>query len=234
MTLELKPSQTVDRLRHAGKLLLMNGMEFDPYEPSKLCFDIEIIAVALGRECRYGNQTPKHYSVAEHCVHLVAAARSCGDGEYAKEILLHDAREAYGLRDLPAPYKLVCPGYVDLEKRIAKHIQDHFGLRPEADELVDHYDQASRRIERRQLWGRDQASESSSTQAVAEDWSFDVQCWGPAEASIRFLRAAQSVSLISGARVDDFISQQTEEYLNQIAEFHRQATQARLSGHLES
>lgn len=77
--------------------------------------DIHIMDIAVGesRECRYGKQTLRFYSVAEHSVivsRLVGvAARAAGLDEATaialeREGLLHDSDEGY-LPDMPRPMK---------------------------------------------------------------------------------------------------------------------------------
>lgn len=104
--------------------------------------DIHIMDIAVGesRECRYGKQTLRFYSVAEHSVivsRLVGiAARAAGFDEdivieLEREGLLHDSDEGY-LPDMPRPMKYD-PGFnlgpfVAAGKAIQAAVFERFGV----------------------------------------------------------------------------------------------------------
>jgi hypothetical protein len=97
---------------------------FDPANPRAEDVRIEDIAHGLSNICRYGGQTSRFYSVAEHSVLVARAAmglvewqrdqsRSGGEGGYLTDAfvrqvgivaLLHDAAEAY-IGDIVTPIK---------------------------------------------------------------------------------------------------------------------------------
>lgn len=77
------------------------GKSVDLLDPSPGTICIEDIAHALSRICRYKGHTEKHYSVAEHCIHVSQQVNE----DFALEGLLHDATEAY-LQDLSRPLKV--------------------------------------------------------------------------------------------------------------------------------
>ena len=73
--------------------------------PDQIC--LGDIATGLSLECRFGNQLPTHYSVAQHSV---LVAKMMERDELPERIqaagLMHDASEAY-LGDLPGPLKVL-------------------------------------------------------------------------------------------------------------------------------
>lgn len=93
-----------------AKIPTFTGKRFDVLEPDSRDVDIRDIAHGLSQECRYSSQSKRFYSVAEHSIFVSRAAfdlateRGNPDAvEVAVWGLLHDASEAYGLRDLPTP-----------------------------------------------------------------------------------------------------------------------------------
>ena len=124
-TLDLWPSRTV----------------IDLENPNPADYQIEDIAWGLSWEMRFGNQIPRFYSVAEHCVHAAEIALALFEvgprvGELARRAHLHDAAEGAGWKDLPKPIKNLCPAYERLEKVHQRAIYERFGLARE-DELLD-------------------------------------------------------------------------------------------------
>jgi len=92
-----------------------SGRRYYPADPRPGDFDIEDIAHALSLQCRFGGHVRRHYSVAEHCVHV--SYECCG--KYTLDGLLHDASEAY-LVDMPRPAKGApgMEGYGRMEARL--------------------------------------------------------------------------------------------------------------------
>ncbi len=81
------------------------GAEIDPFDPDPLAINIEDIAHALARTCRYGGHVEGFLSVASHSLMVVEClARNLGSPEARLRGLLHDASEAY-IGDLPRPLK---------------------------------------------------------------------------------------------------------------------------------
>lgn len=91
---------------------------------------LQDIAHHLTKICRFGGALPfdKHYSVAQHSLHLVAWAKK---RKYSKDtlraLLMHDAAEAY-LGDVLSPIKTHLNDYKMWEEKIAKLIQNKYRL----------------------------------------------------------------------------------------------------------
>lgn len=81
----------------------VTGRKFWPLSPRPADIDIEDIATGLSRECRYGKQTQRFYSVAEHSL-IVSTLVAQIEPRFELEALLHDCDEAY-LPDMPRPLK---------------------------------------------------------------------------------------------------------------------------------
>lgn len=87
-------------------ILTATGREFDLAHPSAEMVDIADIAVHLSHQCRFTGAASRHYSVAEHSLHVSLYAerelRVSAAGQLAA--LLHDAHEAY-CGDISTPVK---------------------------------------------------------------------------------------------------------------------------------
>lgn len=110
--------------------------------------DIEDIAAALSKTCRYSGHIKIPYYVSDHCCNLVEFEESNGvhNPYYLLGVLLHDAAEAY-LGDIPAPAKKLLPDFKALEKRIYGHISAKFGT-PNDEEFHRHLDYIDKNIVR--------------------------------------------------------------------------------------
>lgn len=82
---------------HTGRLI-------DPFNPTRANIHIDDIAHALSLICRFGGQTDRFYSVAEHCIFVATIAEERHGPRTALWGLLHDAAEAY-LGDIVSPLK---------------------------------------------------------------------------------------------------------------------------------
>lgn len=106
-----------------------NRFAFD--DPAQRTYDIDEIAVALSRLCRFGGHLKPEcqhaYSVAQHSVFLSQLVSP----EHAFAALLHDAHEAF-VGDMPRPLKEFMRAHTDaydlLEALIATELSAAFGL----------------------------------------------------------------------------------------------------------
>lgn len=109
-----------------GWMMTYTGRIIYPLEFKAEDVCIEDIAHHLAHQCRYAGATKRHYSVAEHSVHVSKAAA----WEDRAEALLHDASEAY-LQDILSGMKkqeIMAP-YRELEARVEQIIFDVFGVK---------------------------------------------------------------------------------------------------------
>jgi hypothetical protein len=110
------------------ELRSLSGQIIKPRKPKPEQMDIEDIANALDKICRYSGQLPETYSVAAHSLEVANLVES--EGGTVKECLtalLHDASEAY-CQDVPSPIKHICKDYIKIEARFQKAIAKRFGL----------------------------------------------------------------------------------------------------------
>lgn len=96
---------------------------------------IEDIAHSLSMQCRYNGHSRLFYSIAEHCILMTQKAPP----EYALEVLLHDASEAY-LTDVPSPIKPFLTNYRDIEKAAEEVIAKKFKLQYPFPQIVKDLD----------------------------------------------------------------------------------------------
>jgi len=128
---------------------LADGSMFAPLAPDPELMSPEAIACGLANACRFGGQTRRYYSVAQHSVLVAALAPDRIDvQEYA---LLHDAEEAFGLPDLPTPMKPFFPQFVEAQGRIGRMVLDRYGVDPDLKGVVKPYDTLALAIEKRDL-----------------------------------------------------------------------------------
>ena len=175
-------SQGVDNVGVIGSTIrLLNGHYFDLVRPDPDLIDLTTIAISLGRECRYGNQCPKFYSVAEHCVLMSRLYR----GHRRAEILLHDASEAY-IGDVAKPLKLLLPDYQKIELGIEAAIAVRFGLDTSeaAAEDIRYYDRMLLKAEKLTFWPGDKAWPGFEN---IERVDVEFEYWPPDKAAEEFL-----------------------------------------------
>ncbi len=110
-----------------------SGQRFDFVNPTVEMLDIEDIAAALSKICRFGGHGRYFYSVAEHCVN-VARLTKCFGGDPLSG-LLHDAQEAY-IGDVPTPLKALLPSYREIEAKIVAQIRCKWGVDIHSEEII--------------------------------------------------------------------------------------------------
>lgn len=102
-----------------------SGMRINPTKPNEASINLQDIAHALARQCRFSGHVKDYYSVAQHSV---LVSHLC-DSKDALAGLLHDASEAY-LVDIPAPLKRSgkFDAYLEFEKAMQDVICKKFSL----------------------------------------------------------------------------------------------------------
>ena len=159
-----------------------SGKAFWPLDPRVEDIQIEDIAAALSKLCRYGGHCHTFYSVAEHCVLMAHAAP---DGQHLAA-LLHDASEAY-LSDVIRPVKAHLANYKDIEANLECAIAKRFGLQWPMPAEVKHLDERIIADEREQAMIRSSVAWAQWTPVAP--LGVTLQFWTPEKAEFEFLAA---------------------------------------------
>lgn len=152
---------------------------FDFCNPEGYRFDVEVIALALSKLCRFTGHTKQFYSVAQHSVFVSMLLDEGPNGrELALMGLLHDAAEAF-VGDVAAPLKMLLPEYKVIEQRVELAICRAFGLPEVMPSAVKEADLVALATEQRDLipmlpndrvrweWQEDVRVQPSPTRIVA-------------------------------------------------------------------
>lgn len=123
-----------------------HGRAFDFLDPTEDSIELEDIAHALGRLCRFNGHVDDFYSVAEHSVLVSFLVPE----QFAVAGLLHDAAEAY-LGDVTKPLKDQLPDYQRIEAIVERVIARRFGLATPMPAEVKRADTLALAIEHREL-----------------------------------------------------------------------------------
>lgn len=119
-----------------SRILTYSGVLLDVFNPDPNLVNAIDFIHGLAMECRWGNQCPHFYSVAQHSV----LASDMVPPEFALTALLHDTAEAY-MHDMPRPIKSQLPKYKEAEKNLLELIVKKYGgiwpLPPEVKEVDD-------------------------------------------------------------------------------------------------
>lgn len=179
---------------------LSSGLYFDLADPKPDQFTFGDITSALAKICRFGGQCPVYYSVAEHSVLCVEAARELyarqnrtPDDHLLRSVLLHDAAEAF-IGDMVKPLKTMLLEYKKIEDAIEEMIQDlyecDFGL-----PIVKRVDRAMLIHERNSLWKKDDGVPWTGESEVDHLNSVKVAGLAPAEAQKRMESVAAELGI---------------------------------------
>lgn len=170
-----------------------SGLKFYPTDPKPAEIAIEDIACGLSRRFRFGGQSVRTYTVAEHSI---AVSGRLTDRQAALWGLLHDAAEAW-LPDVQRPLKrhlAVCvyledrityTSYHMLEDRILAAVAAKYGLPTLMPVEVARADDRELARERRDLFDRNQPAWPDLTCEPYPEPIGDVM--GPAAAEAAFL-----------------------------------------------
>lgn len=112
----------------SNAIRLRSGRYLDLKDPKPDQFAFSDIAGALSKICRFGAQSIKFYSVAEHSVHCYQRSFALGGSAPANKVaLLHDASEAF-LGDVVKPLKNMLLNYERIEAKVERVIFDKYGI----------------------------------------------------------------------------------------------------------
>jgi len=170
------------------RVRLLSGNYFDFSCPEQSTFTITDIATALSRIPRFNGQTPRHYSVAQHSVHVSRIVPK----EHALAGLMHDASEAF-MGDLAAPLKSLLPDYCDLEHRVQRAIFDRFNIAWPMPDSIKRADLVMLRTEQRDVLDSDDIwAPTQSVQPLA--WRLPE--WGQTHALMKFVQRFKELTYV--------------------------------------
>lgn len=109
-----------------SSILTGRGHIFHFLRPGANVVDIEDIADALSKICRFTGHTSSFYSVAQHSV-LVASVLAGLPAKVRLAGLLHDAAEAY-VGDVSLPLKQLLPDYKEIERGVEHAVAAALGF----------------------------------------------------------------------------------------------------------
>jgi len=160
-------------------ILLASGNYFDYEAPESSQFTIEDIAHGLSMTCRFAGHCIRHYSVAQHSVHVSHLVAP----EHAYQGLMHDASE-FAVGDMAKPLKVMLPAYSVIEKRVEAAVFSRFSVATPLPPEIKEADIRMLATEQRQLMMN------------RDDWDYTrgrapfdlaIPTWSPAEAKVAFL-----------------------------------------------
>ena len=170
-------------------IITNSGRRFDLVSFDEDQIQVEDIASALSKLCRFGGHTRKFYSVAQHSC-LVYDNLSGKPIEVRKQGLLHDSPEAY-LGDVVSPLKSLLPEYTAIEKRLEKAIFSKFGLPCELHPDVKAADLTALSTEARDLIPN---LDLWDNVLAIPPWPDKIVPWSPETAEQQFLRRFASLN----------------------------------------
>lgn len=133
------------------------------------------IARSLSMKGRWGNFTPKFYSIAEHCVF---GSHMLKEPVNALQFLLHDAAE-YIMGDLLSPIKRVCHVYDIIEDKLLQRILVKYIGSDYVSESVKQVDKLMSIAERKIVRGENFTVDYRCPQ--------ELPCWEPEYAELAYL-----------------------------------------------
>ena len=184
-----------DRTGCVGNTIKVAGGHYvDLANPDPSTIDIETVASALSKLCRFGCHCPRFYSVAEHSVHAMKLARDDGfRGDALRAVLLHDAAEAY-IGDVVKPLKVMLPDYRAVEERMELAVEVRFGIDyARWGTAVKRFDLMMLKAEKCEMWPEDTEQWEGFADIPRRHVSF--RFWEPRMAELQFLRIANELDV---------------------------------------
>lgn len=115
----------ISKDRKDASLQTYSGGRVSVMNPQPEEINIQDVAIALAKQCRFNGHCSEFYSVAEHCVRGAKLALEWYGLGVAKEFLLHDATEAY-MGDMIRPVKRMIPQFEEMEQVFWKAISTKY------------------------------------------------------------------------------------------------------------
>lgn len=106
-----------------GCMNTRSGLKLDILNPTVEQIHIQDIAAGLAFNSHFSGQTPKFFSIAQHCCMVTDSVPD----NLKRIALLHDASEAY-LGDVIKPLKVLLPDFQKIEAKLMKVIFPKYGL----------------------------------------------------------------------------------------------------------
>lgn len=157
-----------------------SGNRFSFNTPDPASIQIEDIAAALSKLCRFTGHVRRFYSVAEHCVHVSRIVPL----DRAFEGLMHDAREAY-IGDMSSPLKACLPEYRRLDALAHAAIAAKYQLPFRSTHEVETADLAMLKHEAQKLLACD--VQEFTLPPDLPQLTVKLKCWAPDEAYQHFM-----------------------------------------------
>ncbi len=178
----------------ANTIKVAAGHYVDLANPTADMIDLESIAAALSKICRFGGHCPRFYSVAEHSALATQLAHEDGiSDERLAAVFMHDAAEAY-VGDMVKPLKITLPDFALAESRIESAIAEHFGIDfGRYADVIKHYDRAMLKAEKLAMWPDDQTAWAGFSEI--DDRRVRFSFLAPDRAERTFLTCANSIGL---------------------------------------
>lgn len=172
-----------------------SGHYVDLLNPDPATIDIESIAKALSKICRFGGHCPRFYSVAEHSI--LACNLALNDGVRGKElmaVLLHDAAEAY-IGDMVKPLKVLMDQYRESEEKVEAAVAKRFNVNFNLFRgTIKRYDRAMLKAEKMFFWPHD--TEEWSGFGEIEEVDVEIKALQPDDVERQFLLSFEFVSVL--------------------------------------
>lgn len=132
-----------------GTMITASGRKLDLLNPTSEMINIRDIASGLANNSHFAGQTPKFFSIAQHCVMVCdeyAIQNPSAPDKMKLLALLHDAAEAY-IGDMIKPIKVFLPQFVELEYKLMTAIGERFRLPIDMLQSIKPYDLWAQNVE---------------------------------------------------------------------------------------
>ena len=183
----------------ANTIKTASGHYFDLADPKPEDVDIESIAAALSKTCRFGGHCPEFYSVAQHSVLASLLSET-----HPFEVLLHDAAEAY-VGDVVKPLKnMLGKQFHIVEQRVSIAIARKFKAFHSDTEEIKRCDHLMLKSEKIFFWPEDKEEWLGFKGLPIAYESID--CWDPKRAETEFL--SRFNELVADRKDEDVVASQ--------------------------